>query len=210
MEQMTRANRLDPVMRHIWTGIESSNASSMILVLRGGFHDTATRGPFYGMREIALRGDVKVLDAITLDSKATPTAAEAGLLQPRPGYAVKGAAEPGDELLTTYSNADVLRRERERLAAAGQDEAVRKLAADKAIADAQREAFALTGSDRPADKPGQDSLFEPASGYPGSLDRPMSRGDALDAADARVSEADANAEKGILAAVNCDIVEGGK
>jgi hypothetical protein len=123
--------------------------------------------------------------------------------------AIQAEAEP----LATYTNQDVIARERVLLAASKRSEAERKTLEAKAIADAQRATFGLSGSDRAADaNPEQGSMFEPAprfADFPGSPDDPVSRATLMAAADARIAEADGNGEKAVIAAINCDIVEGG-
>lgn len=147
------------------------------------------------MRHFGAEADVKLLDAISL--KDRESARQAGLTEP----------EPEPDLLIPYTDADIKQREADLLALSKRDAATRKAADDKAIADAQRDAFALTGSDRPADDLGQSTLFEPAHGYPGTIDDPMPRESLMAAADARVAEAE-KSEPALMAAVNCALSQG--
>jgi hypothetical protein len=132
---------------------------------------------------------------------------DAEFLKARAEYDAYLKATEGD-LLATYSNADVLTHERESINAATKDAGERKAAEQKAIADAQRDAFTLTGSDMAADTPGQQTLFDIVAPYPGTIDNPTSRETAFAIADARIAEAEANAEKAVNAAVGCAAVEG--
>ena len=204
MEQMTRARTLDHVQRHIWTGLESSNASNAIVIVNGGFDSTHALGTIYAMQSLLQKkAGVRMLDAINFTGgTATKLTAVQKAMEK------EGGAKEGEPLLTTYTNADALQREADVAAAANLDEKALAVQKAKAIADAQRDTFALTGSDRLADTAGQDSLFEPAQVYPGTIDEPMGRDAALAGADARVADADANADKAIATAVQCGQVEG--
>lgn len=193
MEQMTRAGRLEHVQRHIWTGLESSNASAAIVTVKGGFD----LGTIYAMRNLLQgKAGMRLIDVVNFHGEQARSARAAGVVK------------ENEPLLTSYTNADALQREADAAAAAKQDANALAVQKAKAIADAQRDTFALTGSDRTADTAGQDSLFEPAAVYPGTVDEPMTREAAFAAADARVADAEANAEKATAMAVQCSQVEG--
>ena len=76
-------------------------------------------------------------------------------------FLVKRAAiEPA---LTSYTNEEIARREADQRAAAAEAERTQREADQKAQADAERDTFTLTGSDRPADvlaAQGQGGLFD--------------------------------------------------
>ena len=92
--------------------------------------------------------------------------------QAQPGAAQEGRGagaqeDPGQESapegLTSYTNEDIARQEAAQRAAAAEAERTQREADQKAQADAERDTFTLTGSDRPADvlaAQGQGGLFD--------------------------------------------------
>ena len=102
--------------------------------------------------------------------------------QAQPGAAQEGRSagaqedpgqEGGPEGLTSYTNEEIARREAEAKARADAQTAADKAADQKARADAERDTFTLTGSDRAADvlaAQGQGGLFDaPAETKPTNL-----------------------------------------
>ena len=84
-----------------------------------------------------------------------------------------GAVAPSAPLLTTQTTDELqAKAEREAAAQKAQEDEQRRLA-DKGRADAQRDGFTLTGSDRPADAAGQNDIF-------GNSPAPAQDGDGLD------------------------------
>lgn len=92
--------------------------------------------------------------------------------QAQPGAAQEGRGagaqeDPGQEVgpegLTSYTNEEIARREADQRAAAAEAERTQREADQKARADAERDTFTLTGSDRAADvlaAQGQGGLFD--------------------------------------------------
>lgn len=160
-------NRLFPVaflkgdgltMRDLLKALESSNARGVFLV--ADHLADFTPATIDGIRSLAYNADVELMDAVAV-GKTPGSGREKGIVREPEG------GKSGD-LLTTYTNEDILQREQERLAAAGMDAAAVEAAKRKAQVDAQRDTFALTGSDREADQAaaaGQRSLFESAPEY---------------------------------------------
>lgn len=70
-----------------------------------------------------------------------------------------GAPTAGEDLLSTQTEADLRAKAAREAAGDKADAAEQKRLADKARADAMRDEFVLTGSDRPADAAGQGTLF---------------------------------------------------
>lgn len=68
--------------------------------------------------------------------------------------------EPEPPLLSAQTPEDLKAKAQREAAAAAADKAEQQRLAEKAKADAMRDEFTLTGSDRPADNPNQGSLFE--------------------------------------------------
>lgn len=102
--------------------------------------------------------------------------------QAQPGAAQEGRGagaqeDPGQEVgpegLTSYTNEEIARREADQRAAAAEAERTQREADQKARADAERDTFTLTGSDRAADvmaAQGQGGLFDaPAETKPTNL-----------------------------------------
>lgn len=78
----------------------------------------------------------------------------------------EAGSEGGPEGLTSYTNEDIARQEAAQRATAADSERAQREADQKAQADAERDTFALTGSDRAADvmaAQGQGGLFDAAA-----------------------------------------------
>lgn len=113
------------------------------------------------------------------------------------GEVARGDAQPQGEAgsegspegLTSYTNEDIARQEAAQRAAAAEAEKAQREADQKAQADAEREAFTLTGSERPADvlaTQGQGGLFDAPAAAPTpqaapAKDDPGTRWDSLTA-----------------------------
>ena len=85
----------------------------------------------------------------------------------------EAGSESAPEGLTSYTNEDIARQEAAQRATAAEAEKAQREADQKAQADAERDTFTLTGSDRPADvlaAQGQGGLFDaPAEAKPTNL-----------------------------------------
>jgi hypothetical protein len=217
-EAIQREGVTDADLAH--AGFGELNADQQLVVQRHldyvAFHDeqrAEIERALESDREAASRGPQGVQPART---EAGARRAAKGQPAPAQARGQEQVAEPG--LLARYTSDELRQREQNAIAAATADAAKRKAAEDRAVADAQRDAFGLVGSDRPADaNPNQSSLLEPtaphrgaaeAQPYPGTLDNPTSRDTAIAAADARVAEAESNADAAVKAAVDCGRVEG--
>lgn len=201
-----------------WSAIEATNAGAMLAVSQGTIQ-SVRYGALHNLANFGARAGVRLLDAVTMGDQAnlgSALSASSHLQfdEPAPKGAPGAKAEPGaaHDLLTPYSNADILRREQEQQAQSKRDVESAAKAKAKAIADGQRDAFALTGSDRLADQSGQGGLFEPGPAgygeYPGTHDDPVPRDVVLAADDARIAEA-AKAPDVLGAAVQCFLTMGG-
>jgi len=104
------------------------------------------------------------------EGQGGPRQADAGRAQ-EAGEVARGDAqaqgearsEGSPEGLTSYSNEDIARQEAAQRDAASKEERAQREADQKAQADAERDTFTLTGSDRPADvlaAQGQGGLFD--------------------------------------------------
>lgn len=145
---------------NVYAAMEASNAAHMLPVTDQPF----ATAPLLALSELNRMGaavNVAVLDVVSIKDRGTAS------WKPSPeAHAVAKTFREGEpDLLTPYTDADIKQREAEAMALSKRDAAQRKAADDKAIADAQRDAFALTGSDRPADDLKQSTLFEPARKY---------------------------------------------